>query len=258
MTALAAATAVLAVLLLVPRRPRLPATPRPGHPGLRLVGSGPVLVVLALVLGGPRVAFLAALAALVVLGATSLVRDRRRREHAEAVSGRVLETCEQLASELTAGQPPGPALERAAVAWAPLAPVSEAFRIGSDVPSALREVARSPGADDLRLVAAAWYVAHRTGQGLADAVDRVAEQVRARHATRRIVRGELASARATARLVAALPVLALAMGSGAGGDPWGFLLGHPVGLACLSAGLAFAFLGLRWIEAIARDVDGSA
>jgi tight adherence protein B len=41
------------------------------------------------------------------------------------------------------------------------------------------------------------------------------------------------------------------MGSGAGSDPWGFLLGTPVGGGCLVAGLALLGLGLWWIERLA-------
>ena len=105
------------------------------------------------------------------------------------------------------------------------------------------------------MVAAAWQVAHRSGHGLAHAVSRVAGRIRAQRQTQRVVASELASARATARLVAVLPVVALAMGSGAGGSPWAFLLETPVGWVCLAAGLAFGVLGLWWIEAIADQAE---
>jgi tight adherence protein B len=106
----------------------------------------------------------------------------------------------------------------------------------------------------LALVAAAWHVSHRTGHGLGEALARVAEALRARRATDRVVRGELASARATARLVAALPLVALVIGAGSGGDPLGFLLGTPLGIACLAGGLALGLAGLTWIERIAAGV----
>jgi len=202
-----------------------------------------------------RVLVLGAVATAAGLAGVVLLRARRDRLCARATSATVLELCEQLSADLGAGQPPGTALQRAATTWPGLAPAAEAQRIGSDVPGALRDAARQPGAGDLRLVAAAWQLTHRTGAGLADAVDRVARGLRAAHATRRVVDGELASARATARLVACLPLVSLAMGSGAGGDPWGFLLGHPAGLACLAGGLLFGFAGLWWIEALARGVE---
>lgn len=175
-----------------------------------------------------------------------------RRRGMVADQAAVLEVCDVLAAELAAGRPPGSALAAAAERWSPLVAAVEAVRLGADVPDALRRLAdRHPGAGDLRWVAGAWQVSHRSGHGLASALERTAEGLRARRRTRRLVDSELASARATARLVACLPLAVLLMGSGAGSDPWTFLLTTPVGWACLAAGLTLIVLGLWWIERLA-------
>lgn len=175
---------------------------------------------------------------------------RRRRDAADQAA--VLEVCDLLAADLAAGRPPEAALAAGAERWPPLLPVLEAMRLGADVPEAMRRLAvERRGAADLRWVAGAWQVAHHSGHGLAAALQRTAVGLRARRRTRRLVDSELASARSTARLVACLPVAVLLMGSGAGSDPWSFLLATPLGWACSVVGLALVGLGLWWIERIA-------
>ena len=178
------------------------------------------------------------------------VLARRRRVAADQAA--VLEVCDLLAADLAAGRPPDAALAAGAERWPPLVPVVEAMRLGADVPEAMRRLAAERrGAADLRWVAGAWQVAQHSGHGLAAALERTAAGLRARRRTRRLVDSELASARSTARLVACLPVAVLLMGSGAGSDPWSFLLATPVGWLCGAAGLTLVALGLWWIERLA-------
>lgn len=202
-----------------------------------------------------QVAGLVFVGSLAGAGGGLIWRQRRDRRVRALTALGVLEACEVMAAELTAGRPPGLALGAAAERWPGLAPVVEAWSLGSDVPSALRRLASAPGAVDLQVVAAAWQVAHHSGYGLAHAVGRVARRIRAQRQTQRLVASELASARATARLVAVLPLVALTMGSGAGGDPWAFLVGTPLGWGCLALGVSFGVMGLWWIEAIADQVE---
>lgn len=188
------------------------------------------------------------------LGVLALRRAARRRRHAQRTGQRVLEFCDELAGELACGAAPARVLARAAADWPDLGPVASAQQWGGSVPKALRGLASSPGAGDLLVVASAWELSERTGSGLAGAITAVAGDLRDQQRTRRVVASELASARATARLIAGLPVLTLAAGSGAG-RPVDFLLGTPVGLACLAGGLAFGLAGLAWIEAIAGGLE---
>lgn len=247
------ASALAAVAIALAMRSR--ATPPDVHvpraawlvPVAALAGALPVLLsgrrlVLALVVGG---------VVLAVAQHTTLARTRRA---AEGRAEQVLLACDGLAADLAAGQPPTTALDRAAREWPELAPVAAAAGLGADVPDAMRRVAVLPGAGQLAVVAAAWQVAHRSGTGLAATVARAARALRDERSTRRAVLGHLASARATARLLAVLPLVFLLLGSGLGADPVAFLLGTPVGLGCLAVGAALAHLGVLWLDRIAARV----
>jgi len=188
------------------------------------------------------------------VGVTRLVTAGRQRREAAQVEDQVVELCEALAAELRAGQPPVVALESSVASWHDFGVVAAAARLGADVPAAVRRLAGRPGASGLHALAAAWQVSQHSGAGLADAVERVADSVREARSVQRLVTSELASAQATARTVALLPLGVLTMGSGLGGDPWSFLLRSPIGVGCLGLGLALAYLGLAWIDRVAGAV----
>ena len=228
------------------RRPSTPAT----APALVTSVAAVLAAALGVWLDGVRLA-LAMILLAASLASSALWQRRRSERQRERLRGSVVELSEALVGELRAGQPVVEALDRCRHVWEPFATVAAAARLGADVPAALSRLAEQTGAGGLGRIGSAWRVSQRTGCSLAEVLDQVAVSARAELAAARLVRSELASAQATARLVALLPVVTLAMASGAGGNPWRFLLGRPAGLACLACGAFLVFLGLWWIDRIA-------
>ncbi|MCX6396311.1 MAG: type II secretion system protein [Propionibacteriales bacterium] len=219
--------------------------------GSALVGAAVVHVGFAWGLRLPLVM----IAGVLVVATYRHTRVVRQRAASDRRTVAVIAACEGVAADLRAGRPPQAALQAGVRSWSEFALVADAGRLGADVPAALRDLAKLPGAGGLTSVAAAWTMAHRSGAGLADAVGLAVSVIRDQRATARVVETEMAAARATARLLAGLPVGVLLIGRSAGGDPFGFLLDSVPGLICLGLGLALVWAGLAWLERIARSVQ---
>ncbi|BBH17700.1 hypothetical protein Back2_19870 [Nocardioides baekrokdamisoli] len=225
----------------------------PGGPGPVSRGWLIALLPMALFVPGPLVGAACVLGASAI-GAYALLERRRRRAAADAQAAQVRDHCDQLAADLAAGAPTRLALTRLADRWPEVRRVVEADRFGLDVAAAWHSLAAETRLDSLRWVALAWSYAQQTGVGLAVAMRHVADGLAAQARVDRTVAAELASARATAWLVALLPIGVLAMGSGLGGNPWRFLLLTTPGVCLLGAGLALIWAGLWWLESIIEGV----
>jgi tight adherence protein B len=242
-------------LLVAPGRRigRRPAVTRSRPRRLLRVGAGAaVLAAVAAGLQG-RHLVLVVVVSVTALGVQRAVGRSRDERAAQARRLQVVDYCEALVGELRAGQPVTRAVERSAEVWREAGAVSAAARLGASVPAAMRRLAGLPGAGAVRRLAGAWDISASTGSGLVLAVEQVLATVRAEEATARLVRAELASARATARLVTGLPVVVLLAAQGIGARPWHFLLDTAAGVTCLAAGVALSLAGLGWIDRIATD-----
>ncbi|WP_189787081.1 type II secretion system F family protein [Streptomyces capitiformicae] len=182
-------------------------------------------------------------------------RERERRGDA------VVALCAALAGEVRAGRQPGEALTRAARDSGGLgeaqAVVLAAARFGGDVPGALADAARQPGADGLLGLAACWRVAVDRGAGLAAGLDRLEGALRAERDQRADLRSQLAGARSTAVMLAGLPVLGLLLGTALGADPLHVVLHSTAGLGCLLVGAALEGAGLWWALRIVRGAEAA-
>ena len=163
--------------------------------------------------------------------------ERRRAE---------LEWVEALAAETRAGRDPASAVVAAGSESVPSPAVARAVAAaagGGDVAAALRSDAAS---DLMRAVAACWEVAHGSGAGLSASLAALADAGRESERVRRDLRAGLAEPRATAVVLAALPVVGLGLGAGLGADPFAWLLRTGPGLAVLAAGIALEVVGVLW------------
>lgn len=164
-----------------------------------------------------------------------------------------------LADELRAGRSPPEAL--AAVAGHAtgevglvLADAARAELLGGDTAAVLAGLARLPGGEELVRVAGAWRLSRASGCSLAEVLDTVAVDLRARLRHRRLLAGLLAGPRASALLLAALPVVGLAMGAALGADPLYVLTATGPGQVALVVGVALDLLGLAWTSRLVRGV----
>ena len=219
------------------------ARPR-GFSDIRIPPSAAAVAALAgAMLSTPLVAVLAGAAAF--LGARTWLASRaargsdvRLRSLAEGLgalaadlrSGRSLDAATTAAVAACADPDAGPALARAIRAPA-AAPVGR-------VDPVLGEA--------LGRIAAAVRLSGRTGCSLAAVAGAVEDDLRARHRHRLELRAATAAPRASAALLAGLPLVGLAMGSGVGADPWGVLTGTAAGQVLLVAGVALEAAGLAW------------
>lgn len=222
--------------------------------GVAALAAGAAGVSLLPRLSGPGV-LVGLTAAGVAVFLAHQVRRVRARARVAARRAEVGELLGLMTAELRAGALPHRMLVGLVTDFAFIASAARAAELGGDVAAQLHEASSVEGREVLRDLAGAWHVAERSGAPLADVMDRLEQSARAARDLAREVASGVAPARATGRLMAALPVLGLLLGSGMGGDPVSVLTTTWVGALCLSGGCALACAGVAWIERIADTVD---
>lgn len=179
---------------------------------------------------------------------------KERRAQPQRWRTSVIELCDAMAAELAAGRTPDEAFTAASAVLHPQIS-AELLHATRAPPEHLDDLATRPGAEGLRLLAACWRIGAERGGTLATVLDGLAGALRDEEAQRQDVAVQLAGPRATARLLAALPLLGLGMAAALGAHPIPFLCGTLPGLACLITGTTLNLLGLHWTRRLARSAE---
>jgi tight adherence protein B len=192
-----------------------------------------------------------------VQAAFGRVRElRRRRRRSVERRAAVIELCDGFGAELVAGRSPEIALTHAASTVDPeLHALLAAASADGDIAAVLDRASELPGAEGLRLLAGCWRIGAERGGTFAVVVDGLAAALRDEGAHRAELDAQLAGPRATARLLAVLPLLGLAMAAVLGARPLAFLVGTLPGMACLLAGIALDAAGVWWTRRLTANAE---
>lgn len=205
------------------------------------------------------------------VGASPSAGQRRVASRRPTPGAPPSDTVLRLAVLLQAGVPPARAWEhladtgdvaaaRVASALARGAPLPLA--VSAAVPPSLPRRPRGKAADpdaEWPDVAAAWQVATTVGAPLADSLRGLATALRDGREAGDDVRVALAEPAATARLMAGLPLVAIALGAAFGFDTMTTLFANPIGVACVVAGVVLILVSRLWTRrliASARPTPG--
>jgi len=120
---------------------------------------------------------------------------------------------------------------------------------GARPESALAAGARPPVAEH------AFRIAEAAGVPLADTLAGVDRDLEARAELGYAVTGAVAGARASAALLAGLPLLGLLLGAAMGAHPLGFLLGSATGRLVCCAGVLLDAGGVVWTQRLAARAE---
>jgi tight adherence protein B len=170
----------------------------------------------------------------------------RRRARDEADVAGLADGLAALGAELRAGRPPEDAARRAAAASGRPRCARELVRAVDPLAGPPAPLPEGPFAEAVGRIRVAAGLSRRTGSSLATVIGAVEEDLRVRLGHGRELRSLTAGPRASVALLAGLPVLGLAMGSGVGADPWRILTATGTGELLLVLGIALELTGIAW------------
>lgn len=251
---------LLSLALLVfpasPRRRLTPAAPprRRVRVGTRGAGFVTVCAAVAFAVLLPLTTVLA----VAVVGVTVGLRYRRQRRMRRATDeGRTLETAlDVLVGELRVGSHPVHAFcvaaeETAGAVAVSLREVAARARLGADVAAGLRAAARSSALPThWDRLAVCWQLANDHGLAIATLMRTAQRDIAERQRFSDRATSAMAGARATAAILAGLPLLGVLLGQLIGARPLDFLLSAHVGGWLLVVGVTLACGGLLWSDRI--------